>query len=59
VEIFFTVVASTDITESRFGQVMEESFNQGGPFHHKSCDNNNDADSPRETQSAWFSFEET
>jgi hypothetical protein len=58
VEIFFAVVSSTDIARSRLGHVVEERFNQVGPFHHKSCDNSIDADSPREAQSAGFSFEE-
>jgi hypothetical protein len=58
-EISFSVVVSTDIAGSRFGQVVEARFNKGGPFHHKSCDNNIDADSPRKAQLAEFSFEET
>jgi hypothetical protein len=59
VEISFEVVSSTDIAGSRLGHVVEERLNQAGPFHHKSCDNSIDADSPREAQSAGFSFDGT
>jgi hypothetical protein len=59
VEISFEAVSSTDIARSRFGHMVEERFNQAGPFHHKSCGNSIDADSPRKAQSAGFSFDET
>jgi hypothetical protein len=48
VEISFEVVSSTDIAGSRFGYMVEERLNQAGPFHHKSCGNSIDADSPWE-----------
>jgi len=59
VEISFEVVLSTDIAGSRFGHMVEERLNQAGLFHHKSCDNSIDADSPREVQSAGFFFDGT
>jgi len=58
-EISFEIASSTDIAGSRFGYMVEEHLDQAGPFHHKSCDNSIDADSPREAQSAGFSFDGT
>jgi len=59
VEISFEAVSSTDIAGSCFGHMAEERLNQAEPFHHKSCGNSIDADSPREAQSAGFSFDGT